>query len=238
MFNDSPKPVMSKLRLSITKQAFIGLATLAVMMWLALFLPAGSFIYWQGWLYWLTFTSSVSVITAYFLRKDLTLIANRLKAGPTAEKERSQQITQTFAAIFFILLLLVPPFDFRFHWSTVPWFLVLISNGFVIVGLSIVFVVFRENSYTSAIIEVNASQEVISTGPYHVVRHPMYSGALLMLLFTPMALGSFFGVFFFFPILLIIMFRLIKEEKFLAKNLVGYLDYMKKTRRRLIPFIW
>jgi protein-S-isoprenylcysteine O-methyltransferase Ste14 len=218
MLNVIPKTNMSKPSLSITKQAFIGLATLAVIMWLALFLPAGSLDCWQGWLFWLTFTTSISVITAYLLKKDLTLIANRLNVGPSAEKEKSQQVTQGFVTVFFILLLIVPPLDFRFHWSTIPWFLILASDIFVIVGLGVVFLVFRENSFTSAVIEVNADQKVISTGPYGVVRHPMYSGALLMLFFTPLTLGSFWGVLFFFPILLMIGFRLVGEAKFRAKT--------------------
>ena len=229
---------MSKPSGSITKQAVLGLTALAVVMWLALFLPAWTLSYWQGWLYWLVFTASISVITAYFLKKDLTLIANRLKAGPMAEKEKSQQVTQAFAAVFFILLLLFPPLDYHFHWSNVPWLVVLVSDVFVVLGLAVVFLVFRENSFTSAVIEVNAGQNVISTGPYSVVRHPMYTGALLMLFFTPLALGSFWGLLFFFPMFLVISFRIVEEEKFLTKNLPGYPEYTKKTRYRLIPFFW
>ena len=229
---------MSKSSGSITKQAVIGLIALAVVMWLALFLPSWTLSYWQGWLYWVVFTASISVISAYFLKKDLTLIANRLKAGPMAEKEKSQQITQAFLAVFFILLLLFPPLDFHFHWSNVPLLVVLVADVFVVLGLAVVFLVFRENSFTSAVIEVNTGQNVISTGPYRVVRHPMYTGALLMLFFTPLALGSFLGLFFFFPILVVIVFRIVKEEKFLTKNLSGYREYTKKTHYRLIPFIW
>jgi protein-S-isoprenylcysteine O-methyltransferase Ste14 len=229
---------MDKPRLSITKQATIGLGALAVVMWLALFLPAWTLNYWQGWTYWALFFSSVTAISVYFIKKDLTLIANRLKAGPTAEKIRSQQVTQAFVSIFFILLLLIPPLDHHFQWSSVPAYAVLISDAFVVLGLATVFLVFRENSYTSAVIEVNKEQKVITTGPYSVVRHPMYSGAMLMLLFTPLALGSFWGLLAFFPILAVIGFRLLEEEKFLAKNLTGYSEYCKKTRYRLIPFVW
>jgi len=229
---------MNKSSGSITKQAVIGLIALAVIMWLALFLPSNTFSYWQGWLYWAVFTASISVISAYFLKKDLTLIANRLKAGPMAEKEKSQKVTQAFLAVFFILLLLFPPLDFHFHWSNVPWLVVLVADVFVVLGLAVVFLVFRENSFTSAVIEVNTGQNIISTGPYRVVRHPMYAGALLMLFFTPLALDSFFGLLFFFPMLLIIVFRIVEEEKFLTKNLSGYQEYTKKTHYRLIPFIW
>jgi protein-S-isoprenylcysteine O-methyltransferase Ste14 len=229
---------MDKPRLSIAKQALIGLAALAVVMWLALFLPAGSLNYWQGWIYWAVFFSNVTAISVYFIKKDLTLIANRLKAGPTAEKMRIQQVTQVFVTVFFILLLLIPPLDHHFQWSNVPTYAVLTSDVFVVLGLAIVFLVFRENSYTSTVIEVIKEQKVISTGPYKVVRHPMYSGAMLMLLFTPLALGSFWGLLAFFPILVVIGFRLLEEEKLLAKNLAGYSEYCQQTRYRLIPFVW
>lgn len=229
---------MNKLGGSITTQAIIGLAALAVVMWLALFLPAGSLSYWQGWLYWLTFFASVSAITGYFLKKDLALIANRLKAGPGAEQEKSQKVVQAFAGFFFILLLLIPPFDYHFHWSNVPFFLSIVSDVFVGLGLAVVFLVFRENSFTSSVIEVNKGQNVISSGPYSLVRHPMYSGALLMLLFTPLALGSFWGLLVFPPILIVICFRLVDEEKYLTINLQGYNKYLKNTRYRLIPFVW
>ena len=190
---------MDKPRLSIAKQALIGLFALAVVMWLALFLPAWSLNYWQGWTYWAVFFSSVTAISIYFIKKDLTLIANRLKAGPTAEKMRSQQITQAFATVFFILLILIPPLDHHFQWSNVPTPLVLVSDAFVVLGLAIVFLVFRENSYTSTIIEVNDEQKVISTGPYKVVRHPMYSGAMLMLILHTPSIGFILGTARIFP---------------------------------------
>jgi protein-S-isoprenylcysteine O-methyltransferase Ste14 len=219
-------------------QAIGGLVALAVVLWLALFLPAGSLNYWQAWTYWLIFFMSVSAISAYFLKKDLNLIANRLKTGPSAEKEISQKLANSLITIFFILLILIPPFDHRFQLSNVPSFLVLAADVFVVLGLLIVFIVFKENSFTSAVIEVNQGQKVISTGPYAVVRHPMYAGALLMLLFTPLALGSFWGLLAFIPMLLVISLRVIEEEKFLWKNLSGYGEYCKKVRHRLIPFIW
>ena len=115
-----------------------------------------------------------------------------------------------FVTIFFILLLLIPPLDHHFQWSNVPAYVVLMSDVFVVLGLAIVFLVFRENSYTSTVIEVNEEQKVISTGPYKVVRHPMYSGAMLMLLFTPIALDSFWGMLAFFPMLITIGFRLLE----------------------------
>jgi protein-S-isoprenylcysteine O-methyltransferase Ste14 len=106
------------------------------------------------------------------------------------------------------------------------------------VGLLIVFYVFKENSYAVGVIEVGKDQEVISTGPYAIVRHPMYTGALLMLCFVPLALGSWWGLFFVFPMFVVIVSRLLDEEKFLSKNLPDYKEYLQKTRYRLVPFIW
>ena len=229
---------MSKPVNNIKRQALVGLAALAVVLWLALFLPVGSLNYWQAWTYWFVFLICVSAISIYFLKKDLNLIASRLKTGPSAEKEKSQKIANSLISIFFILLILIPPFDHRFQLSIVPLYLVLASDVFVALGLLIVFLVFKENSFTSAVIEVNEGQKVISTGPYGVVRHPMYSGALLMLLFTPLALGSFWGLLTFIPMFLVIALRVVEEEKFLSKNLSGYAEYCKKVRYRLIPFIW
>ena len=219
-------------------QASVGLATLAIALWFAMFLPAGSLDYWQGWTYWLLFIGCVSAISFYFMKKDTRLIDSRLKAGPVAEKEKGQKLIQAFASLFFILLVLVPSLDHRFQWSSVPTYLVAASDIFVVLGLRIIFLVFKENSYTSGIIEVNEGQNVISTGPYSLVRHPMYSGGLLMLLFTPLALGSFFGLLAFPPMFFVIVVRLLEEEKFLAKNLPGYNEYRDKVRCRLIPFFW
>ncbi len=229
---------MAKSALSIKKQALVGLATLAVLLWLALFLPSWSLNYWQAWTYWIVFLASVSAISVYFLKRDLNLIAGRLKAGPTAETESSQKIIQALITLFFVLQILIPSFDYRFQWSNVPTFLVLAGEVFVVFGLLIVFLVFKENSFTSNIIEVNKEQKVISTGPYGVVRHPMYTGALLMLLFTPLALGSFWGLLVFIPMFLAIALRIVEEEKFLVKNLVGYDEYRQRIRYRLIPFVW
>jgi protein-S-isoprenylcysteine O-methyltransferase Ste14 len=168
----------------------------------------------------------------------MELLKRRLNAGAAAEKERSQKIIQTFASFIFVGILLTPGFDHRFRWSDVPACLVITGDIFVVLGFFIVFRVFRENSYTSAAIEIAEKQTVISTGPYAVVRHPMYSGALLMLLFTPLALGSFWDFLFVILIFAVIVWRLLDEEKFLTKNLPGYAAYCHKTRFRLVPAIW
>ncbi len=138
---------MSKPALSITKQAFLGLAALAALLWIALFLPAWTLNYWQAWIFWLVFVVSITAISAYFLKKDLNLISSRLKVGPSAEKEGNQKITQTVISVFFILLLLVPSIDHHFNWSNVLSSLSITGDVFVALGLLIIFLVFRENAY-------------------------------------------------------------------------------------------
>lgn len=219
-------------------KSILGLLFLVSILGLALFLSAGSLLFWQAWVYLLVFFVSVILITIYLARHDPRLLANRVKAGPIAETQKSQQIIQSFASLFFIGLFIVPGLDFRFRWSNVPPALSLLADGVVVLSLFIVFLVFRENTYTSATIEVADEQKVISSGPYSVVRHPMYAGALLLLLFTPLALGSWIGILFALPVILIIVVRLLEEERFLAANLSGYEEYRQQIRYRLIPFIW
>lgn len=125
---------------------------------LILFTPAGSFDYWQAWAYWAVFSAAVLFITLYFFLTDPKLIENRLRGGPTAEKERSQKIIQAFSSIFFILLILLPGIDHRFGWSEVPVPLVLTGDIFIALGFFIVFLTFRENRYASSIIIVDAGQ--------------------------------------------------------------------------------
>ncbi|MDD1664350.1 MAG: isoprenylcysteine carboxylmethyltransferase family protein [Methanomicrobiales archaeon] len=222
----------------LARRAFLGLGNLLLILVVLLFLPAWSLAYWEGWLFVLVFFLSVLVITVYFLKKDPKLIENRMRAGPVAEKEQSQRIIQSLAGIFFVLVFIVAGTDHRLGWSEVPISLVIGGNILVVLGLYIVFLVFRENSYTSGIIEVGKDQELISTGPYAVVRHPMYAGAFLMLLGVPPALGSWWAFVFVFLLFITIVGRLLHEEKFLSRNLQGYREYCEKTRYRLVPFIW
>jgi protein-S-isoprenylcysteine O-methyltransferase Ste14 len=222
----------------LTAQAMFGLLNLIVMIAIFLFFPGWTLKYWQGWLFLGVFGISVLLITLYFLRRDPDLIQRRVKAGPVAEQQTSQKIIQGLAAIFFILPFIFSSIDHRLHLSNVPVYLVLFGDIVVALGLYFVFLVFRENTFTSATIEVADEQKVISTGPYAVVRHPMYAGAFLMLLGIPLALGSWWAYIFIFLLFAAIIWRLLDEEKFLAKNLPGYDAYRQKVRYRLIPFIW
>jgi protein-S-isoprenylcysteine O-methyltransferase Ste14 len=219
-------------------KAFGGLFFLVLVLALALFLPAGTLNYWQAWVFLAVWTVAVLAITLYLMKKDAGLLERRVEAGPVAEQQRSQKIIQSLASLAFIVMFILPGLDHRFGWSSVPRFVVGVGDILVAFGLYYVFLVFKENTFTSAVIAVGAGQKIITTGPYAVVRHPMYAGAFIMLLGVPLALGSWWGLFTVIPITLVIVWRLLEEEKFLAKNLSGYLEYKEKVRYRLVPLIW
>ena len=202
----------------------------------SIFLPAGTFNFWYGWAFCAVFCISTLFITVYFLFKDPALISRRIKSGETRKNQKILQSISGF--MFFVGLLIIPGLDFRFSWSSVPDVIVILSDVIILIGFIIVFLVFKTNSYTSATIEVSEGQTVVTTGVYSIVRHPMYSGVVLVLVFTPLALDSLWAL---IPALFICVFvalRLLDEEKLLLKELAGYKDYCEKTRYHLIPFIW
>ncbi len=219
-------------------RASLALAVLAVVMGLLLFVPAGTVRYWQAWVYLSIFTGASVLTTLYLMRKDRALLERRMHGGPTAEKRPAQKFIMLCTSIGFIALLVVPALDRRFGWSALPLAGVLIGDMLVAVGFWLVFLVYRENPFTSATIEVAEDQKVISSGPYAIVRHPMYASASLYLLGTPLALGSYWGLVPIAAIVPFLIWRLLDEERFLAGNLPGYTDYQKRVRHRLFPFVW
>jgi protein-S-isoprenylcysteine O-methyltransferase Ste14 len=161
-----------------------------------------------------------------------------MSGGPAAEKLPAQRIIMSLTSLGFIGLLVIPALDRRFAWSQMPAGVALAGDVLVGLGFLGTFFVFRENSFTSATIELVQHQKVISTGPYALVRHPMYAAALVMLLGIPLALGSMWGLLVFFGMLPALLWRLFDEEKFLAENLPGYREYQTRVRYRLIPRVW
>ncbi len=223
---------------NLNLKAFAGLLNLVVILAAILFLSAWTLNYWQAWVFLAVFSGSVLAITVYLMKNDPHLLEQRVQAGPIAEKQKLQQIIQSLASIAFIAIFIVSALDHRFSWSSVPLGVVLLGDFLVALGLLIVFFVFKENTYTSAVIEVGAEQKIVTTGPYAFVRHPMYFGALIMLLGVPLALNSLWGLVALIPITLVIIWRLLDEEKLLAKELSGYPDYQNKVKYHLFPFIW
>jgi protein-S-isoprenylcysteine O-methyltransferase Ste14 len=220
------------------RKAIGGLAQLLAVMGLLLFAPAGTLRFFEAWIFLGLFFGSSLAITLYLAKRDPSLLARRVEAGPMAEKERTQRIIMGLASLSFIATILVPALDHRFRWSRAPVPVVIGGDVLVAIGFVIVFLVFKENTFTSAVVEVAAKQRVIETGPYAVVRHPMYAGGLVLVAGIPLALGSFVGLVAFAPFVAIIVWRLLDEERFLVGHLAGYPEYRKKTRYRLIPCVW
>jgi protein-S-isoprenylcysteine O-methyltransferase Ste14 len=223
---------------NVNIKAFGGLFFLVLVLALALFIPAGTINYWQAWVFLVVWTVSVLAITLYLMKRDPGLLERRVATGPVAEQQLSQQIIQALSSLAFIVMFVLPALDHRFAWSSVPLIVVVVGDILVAFGLYSVFLVFKENTYTSAIIAVGAEQKIITTGPYAVVRHPMYAGAFIMLFGVPLSLGSWWGLLPVLPMIVVIVVRLLEEEKFLVKNLAGYEEYCNKVKYRIIPFIW
>jgi protein-S-isoprenylcysteine O-methyltransferase Ste14 len=205
---------------------------------LVLFAPAGTLEYWQAWAFAAVFLTSALLVTAYLWNHDRSLLERRVRAGPGAESQPHQNVIQALAAIAFLGLMLVPAFDHRFGWSHVPAVVSVAADIAVGLGFLIIFRVFRTNSCAAGTIVVAAGQQVVTTGPYAVVRHPMYAGALVMLAAMPVALGSWWGLLMLVPMTLVLVWRLLDEERYLAEHLPGYGEYCRNVRRRLVPFLW
>jgi protein-S-isoprenylcysteine O-methyltransferase Ste14 len=223
---------------NINTRAWLGLGAVIVVMGLLLFVPAGTIRYWQAWLYLSIFTGASVLTTVYLMRNDPALLERRLRGGPTAEKRTAQRLIMLCTSIGFIALLVVPALDQRFGWSNVPLGGISAGDILVALGFYLISLVYRENTFTSATIEIAENQKVVSTGPYAIVRHPMYASASLYLVGTPLALGSYWGLVPVVAIMLFLIWRLNDEERFLATNLPGYTEYQKRVRHRIVPFLW
>jgi len=199
------------------------------------FVPAGTLDYWQAWVYLIILFLPMLFLILYLLKNNPALLARRMK---TRETEVQQSLIIKLSFIPFLVAFILPGFDHRLGWSSITPFWVILADALVLAGYGIVIWVFRENQYASRVVEVSDSQSVISSGPYHHVRHPMYVGILLIYILSPLALGSLWAVIPAVFILPVIIFRILNEEKVLARDLSGYTAYMQQTRYRLMPGIW
>ena len=200
-----------------------------------LFIPAGSPRYWQGWVFMAILFVPMPITSVYFLKRDPQLVERRLR---TEEKITAQKTIIRWAQWVVFASLVIPGLDFRFAWSRVPLWLTILSQLLVFAGYLITLWVMKENSFASRTVQIEEGQRVISSGPYRLVRHPMYFGAVLMLLFTPSALGSWWALPGFLLVIPLIVLRLLNEEKLLCRDLPGYSDYCLRTRSRLLPLLW
>jgi protein-S-isoprenylcysteine O-methyltransferase Ste14 len=205
-----------------------------------LFIPAGSWKFWQGWiLLGVTFIPS-TLAFLYFYKHDPQLIERRLQSK---EKISEQKLLMRVSKPVFLAAFLLPGLDYRLGWTrtslgAVPLWLMLLCQALILGGLLLVVWVMKVNSFASRTIQVEAGQRVISTGPYRMVRHPLYSGSLVMWLATPLALGSYIAWPAFALLIPFYVFRLLNEEKVLRQELPGYPEYCLRTRFRLVPFVW
>lgn len=205
---------------------------------LLLFVPAGTVRYWHAWVYLAIFSGASALTTLDLAKRDPALLARRMSGGPTAEKRPAQRIIMLFMSIGFIALLVVPALDRRFGWSAVPLGVVITGDLLIAIGFAAIARVYRENTFTSATIEVAENQRVVSTGPYAIVRHPMYAGASLYLAGTPLALGSYWGLVPLAATMPFLIWRLFDEERLLVASLPAYAEYRQRVPYRLVPFVW
>lgn len=205
-----------------------------------LFLPAGTWKYWQGWIFLGLLMIPMVAASIYFVERDPQLVERRLQSK---EKVGEQKRIMKLAKLIFIAAFLIPGFDFRFGWSrrtfgAVPVWLMISSGAIALAGYLMTYWVMGTNSYASRIIQVEKDQRVISIGPYRIVRHPMYLGGVISIVFAPLALGSYWALPAFALIIPAIVLRLLNEEKILRRELPGYSEYCQSTQSRLIPLIW
>ena len=205
-----------------------------------LFLPAGTLRFWQGWIFLGLLLIPMLAASVYFYRRDPRLVERRLESK---EKVGEQKLIMKLAKLIFFCAFLLPGFDYRFGWSrntfgAVPRWLMIFSGAIALGGYLMTYWVMDANSYASRIIQVEKNQRVISMGPYRIVRHPMYLGAVISILFTPLALGSYWAMPVFALIVPVIVLRILNEEQILRRELAGYPEYCLRTRSRLIPFVW
>ena len=211
-----------------------GVGGLAVMA-LLLFLPAGSWGYWQAWLFLGLLFVPMTCVATWLLVREPELLAKRLSSK---EQEKAQRQVVAFSALMFVAGFLLAGFDQRFGWSEMPAWVVAIAAVVMVCGYGLYAEVMRENAYLSRTVEVQENQKVISTGLYGIVRHPMYAATLVLYLAMPIVLGSWVAQIPFLAYPLIIARRIRNEEQVLEEGLAGYCEYEQQVRYRLIPFIW
>ena len=214
--------------------AALGLVAFGLM----LFLPAGTFHYWQAWVFLAVFAFYTWIPSVYLVRKNPAALERRMHAGPLAETRTLQQIVSTVVFICFPAMLVVSALDHRFGWSPVPTTVTVVGDILVAVGLGVAMLVVAQNGYAAANITVEPGQTLVSTGLYGLVRHPMYSGSVIMMVGVPLALDSYWGLVFVIPALVALALRIRDEEELLQQQLSGYREYEQQVHYRLVPFVW
>ena len=215
-------------------QGVLGLAFFVAL----IYFSAGTWQYWQGWLFLAVFSLSTIGFTVYMALFDRPLLERRLDAGPWKEKEAAQKIIVSLIIISFFLFIVFSIIDYRYGFSPIPAWGSILGDLIIVLSFLSIFWVLRVNSFAASNISVEPGQKVISSGPYAYVRHPMYAGAIWLFLGIPLALGSWWTIALIIPFFPVLAWRLLDEEKILRRDLPGYGEYMQKVRFRLVPYIW
>jgi len=205
---------------------------------IVIFLPAGTFGYWQGWLFLGTFAASTIGFSVYLAIYDRPLLERRMKAGPQHEREWTQKIIVSLIVLAFFASIILPALDYRYGWSPVAPQVSLLGAALILLSFLFMFWVIRVNSFAASNIRVEQDQRVIDTGPYAYVRHPMYAAAVWLFVGVPLALGSWWSLGLIVLVVPVLMWRLLDEEKILQRDLPGYTEYVRRVRFRLVPFVW
>lgn len=199
------------------------------------FLPAGTFDYWQAWAWLATLFIPMGISLVYLYKIDPKLLERRTRTNETRPEQRRIIMAST---VYLLVVFLLPGFDVRYGWSNVPAWLCLAADGVVLAGYLLYVLVLRANTYASRIVEVEEGQQVISSGPYALVRHPMYLAMILLMTASPLALGSYWAMLPSILFIALLAARAMNEEELLQKELAGYSEYMQKVRYRLFPGAW
>ena len=202
---------------------------------LLLYLPAGTFHYWNAWLFVAVLFVPMIFLGIVMLFKSPKLLEKRLDAK---EKVNEQKWVVALSGIMFVAAFVVAGLNFRFSWHSLPDYVICVGAGVFLLSYLIYAEVMRENAFLSRTIEIQESQKVIDTGLYGIVRHPMYSSTLIMFLSIPLILGSIISFAIMLAYIPIIAVRMNSEEKVLEEGLEGYKEYKQKVRYKVIPFIW
>jgi len=220
-----------KLALNACFKFILGL----VLVGAVLFIPAGGFNYLNGWLFMALLFCPMLILGVVLLIKAPNLLKKRLNAK---EKDKSQRAVVALSGLLFVAGFIVAGLDFRFGWSVVPTWVIVVASVVLVLSYALYGEVMRENAYLSRTIEVQENQKVIDSGLYSIVRHPMYAVTVWLFLSIPLILGSWWALICFAPYIIVIAVRIIGEERVLQAELNGYTEYQKKVRYRLIPFVW
>jgi protein-S-isoprenylcysteine O-methyltransferase Ste14 len=204
-------------------------------MLLLVYAPAGTLDYWQANLYFVTLFVPMLLVLAYLMVEDPELLDRRLR---TKETDAPQSVFAKLSLLVFVVAFVVPGLDMRWGWSQVPVPVVIAADVVMLLGYALFIVVLRTNSFASRVIEVEKGQRVVSSGPYAIVRHPMYVAAITMYIVMPLSLGSYWGLLAITPLPALVAYRILNEERLLRDQLPGYADYMTKVRYRLVPYVW